>query len=146
MYPHSGYFNIKTHKTRQYFPTAKNKPKKKGQKMNEKIIKPGVVKRITDQIKDKNPLCTPEAVDDVLTAFFNVITSAMSEGDSVILKGYMTIKPLHRPQYRANTIASGDTKFKTIVIPEHYVAKIKAGTKLKEAAQQLTEKQIGVRE
>lgn len=30
MYPHSGYFNIKTHKTRQYLPTAKNKPKKKG--------------------------------------------------------------------------------------------------------------------
>lgn len=32
MYPHSGYFNIKTHKPRQYFPTAKNKPKRKDKK------------------------------------------------------------------------------------------------------------------
>lgn len=109
--------------------------------MNEKIIKPGVIKRITDQIKDKNPLCTPEAVDDVLTAFFNVITAAIAEGDIIILNGYMTIKPQHRDTYISNS-QIGEKK----VIPEHYVTKIKAGAKLKEAAQQLTEKQIGVRE
>ena len=106
--------------------------------MNEKIIKPGVVKRITDQIKDKNPLCTTEAVDDVLTAFFNVITTAIAEGDSIILKGYMVVKP----QLRAEIVTSGNIGKKTIV-PEHYAVRLKAGTQLKEAAKQLTEKQIG---
>lgn len=110
--------------------------------MNEKIIKPGVVKRITDQIKDKNPLCTPEAVDDVLTAFFNVITAAIAEGDSIILNGYMVVKP----QLRADCVSGNGTMGEKIIVPRHYVAKLKAGTKLKEAAQQLTEKQIGVRE
>lgn len=109
--------------------------------MNEKIIKPGVVKRITDQIKDKNPICTPEAVDDVLTAFFNVITTAIAEGDSIILKGYMVVKP----QLRADCVSGNGTMGEKIIVPQHYVAKLKAGAQLKEAAKQLTEKQIGGR-
>lgn len=106
--------------------------------MNEKIIKPGVVKRITDQIKDKNPLYTTEAVDNVLSAFFDVITTAIADGDSIILNGYMTVKP----QHRAEIVTSGNIGEKTVV-PEHYAVRLKAGTQLKEAAKQLTEKQIG---
>lgn len=107
--------------------------------MNEKIIKPGVIQRITNRIKDKNPLYTPKAADDVLTAFFNVITDAIANGDSIVLNGYMTVKP----QFRAKSISSNGITGEKIIIPEHYTAKLKAGAKLKEAAKQLTEKQIG---
>lgn len=38
--------------------------------MNERIIKPGVVKMIIDHTKTKNKKYTQETVNDILTAFF----------------------------------------------------------------------------
>ncbi len=107
--------------------------------MNEKIIKPGIVKRITEQIKTKNPMYTGETVDDVLSAFLNVITTSIANGDRVVLNGYLTIYP----QYRAKRKARNVVKNSEIIVPEHYKVVIKAGTNLKEAAKKLTEKQIG---
>lgn len=48
--------------------------------MNERIIKPGVVKMIIDHTKNKNKKYTQETVNDILTAFFDVVEIAISKG------------------------------------------------------------------
>lgn len=50
-----------------------------------------------------------------------------------------------KPQLRADCVSGNGTMGEKIVVPKHYVAKLKAGAQLKEAAKQLTEKQIGGR-
>ncbi len=116
-----------------------NKKERKVETLNEKIIKPCVIRKITDQIKPKYPLLKAEAVNDILSAFFNVITASIEKGDSVILNGYMTILPQYRAKRKARNIA----KNSEVIVPEHYKVILKAGTNLKEAAKKLTQKQIG---
>lgn len=109
--------------------------------MNEKIIRPGVVKRIVDLTKSRNQIYTQETVNDILTAFFNVIEEAILNGNSIKLNGYITIET----QYRAERTARNVSKNQEIHVPEQYRVHIKSGSKLNQAAMRYTEKQIGVK-
>lgn len=61
--------------------------------MKQKIIKPGVVRRIAEKIADEGINIPKETVDICLTAFLDTVADILSEGDSVVLKGYMNIYP-----------------------------------------------------
>ena len=59
--------------------------------MNEKIIRPGLIKRVVDLLKYRNKKYTQEDVENIVSAFWDVIIDALSNGDSVNLNGYATI-------------------------------------------------------
>lgn len=59
--------------------------------MNEKIIRPGVVKRVVDLLKCRNKKYTQEDVETIIFAFWDIVIGALSNGDSVNLNGYATI-------------------------------------------------------
>lgn len=65
----------------------------KGGQMKQKIIKPGVVRRIAEKIADEGINIPKETVDICLTAFLDTVADILSEGDSIVLKGYMNIYP-----------------------------------------------------
>lgn len=106
--------------------------------MNEKIIRPGVVKRIVDLTKSRNQIYTQEVVGDILTAFFDVVEDAISNGDSINLNGYITIETQFRKKFKARNVYEN----MEIIVPEHYKVKIKAGSKLNQAAERYTEKRL----
>lgn len=105
--------------------------------MSEKLIRPGIVSRITELTKSRNQIYTSEAVDNILTAFFDVIEDAISNGTSIVWNGYMKIEP----QYRAARKIRHITQDKNIIVPPHYRVHIKSGAKLNRAAEAYTAKQ-----
>ena len=109
--------------------------------MNEKIIRPGVIKKITDLTRSRNQEYTQEAVSNILAAFCDLIEEAILNGNSVVLHGYMTIEP----QYRAERKARNVRHNKEIIVPEHFRVHIKPGSKLNQAAERYTEKRLGIK-
>ena len=107
--------------------------------MNEKIIRQGVVKRIVDLTKSRNQNYTQEVVGNILTAFFDVIEEAITNGNSINLNGYLTIGT----QYRKDSKARNVYENTEIIVPEHYKVNIKAGSKFNNAAAIYTEKRLG---
>lgn len=107
--------------------------------MKEKIIRPGVIKRIVDLTKSRNQNYTQEVVGDILTAFFDVMEDAVSNGDSINLNGYLTIETQYKKASKARNVYEN----KEIIVPEHYKVNIKVGSKLNQAAKQYTELQLG---
>lgn len=107
--------------------------------MNEKIIRPGVVKRIVDLTKSRNQNYTQDVVSDILTAFLDVVEEAISNGNSINLNGYMTIETQYKKASKARNVYENTE----IVVPEHYKVNIKAGSKFNQAAERYTEKQLG---
>ena len=107
--------------------------------MSEKIIRPGVVKRIVDLTKSRKQVYTQEVVNDILTAFFDVIEEAISHGNSINLNGYMTIETQYRKERKARNVAEN----REIIVPKHYRVNIKAGSKFNKAAEYYTEMQLG---
>ena len=47
-------------------------------KMNEKLIKPGVVKRIADSLRHKDKNYTQEDIETILSAFWDVVINSFS--------------------------------------------------------------------
>lgn len=107
--------------------------------MNEKIIRPGVVKRIVDLTKSRNQAYTQEVVNDILTAFFDVVEEAISNGNSINLNGYLTIETQYRKERKARNVSENTE----IIVPEHYKVNIKSGSKFNQAAERYTEIQSG---
>lgn len=107
--------------------------------MNEKIIRAGVVKRIVDLTKSRNQPYTQEVVNDILTAFFDVVEEAISSGNSINLNGYLTIETQYRKERKARNVSENTE----IIVPEHYKVNIKAGSKFNNAAAIYTEKVKG---
>lgn len=105
----------------------------KGGQMKQKIIKPGVVRRIAEKIADEGINIPRETVDICLTAFLDTVADILSEGDSVVLKGYMNIYP---KQYKAKEVKNVADQSR-VYIPAHYKARIKTGTKLNAACKDL---------
>lgn len=105
--------------------------------MNETVIRPGVINRIIE--KSKNKPYSAEVVNDILTAFFDVIEDEIAIGNTVKLNRYMTILPQHRPQKTIYGVSKG----KKIVIPEHYRAYIKVGSRFNQSAERLTKRVLG---
>lgn len=102
--------------------------------MKEEIIKPGIVRRIVENVeRDNGVLVSPEMADMILCTFLDTIAEILSEGNIIRLKGYMVIYP---QLYKSKTIKNVSDK-STINIPEQYKAKIKTGTKLNNACKNL---------
>lgn len=108
-------------------------------KMNEKIIKPGVVKRIADSLRHKDKNYTQEDIETILSAFCDVVIDAVSDGDSVKLNGYATIGTKHMAERRSRNVVEN----RTMILPEHYRVHFKPGSKLNQAALRFTQKQLG---
>ena len=107
--------------------------------MNEKIIKPGLIQRIFDLTKSRKQNHSIEPINEILTAFLDVVQNSVSVGNSIVLNGYMIIESRHRPQKEIYCVGKG----KAITIPEQYRAYIKSGSKLANAAKRYTEKKMG---
>ena len=110
--------------------------------MNEKIIKPGVVKRIVDSLKRKEKKYTQEDIETILSAFWDVVIDAVSNGDSVNLNGYATIGTKHMAERKSRNVAEN----KEMILPEHYRVYFKPGSKLNQAALVFTQKELGGQE
>lgn len=103
-------------------------------RLNEEIIKPGIVRQIVKKIENNNNVVvSPEMADMVLTAFLDTVTDIVSEGDIIKLKGYMTIYP---QLYKSKQIKNVSDK-SIVNIPARYKAKIKTGTKWNNACEHL---------
>lgn len=107
--------------------------------MNEKIIKPGLIKKIEDLLKSKNKNCTQEDIKDIISAFWEVIINALENGDSVNLNGYATIGTKLIAERKSRNVIEN----KEIIVPEHYRVAFKAGSNLNRAAMLYTQKQLG---
>lgn len=107
--------------------------------MNEKIIKPGIIKRIVDLTKSRNQKYTQEDIDNIMTAFWDVIIEAIMNGDSINLNGYVSIENKYMSSRKARNVAENTE----VIVPEHYRVNFKSGSKLNKAAMIFTEKQLG---
>ena len=108
-------------------------------KMNEKLIKPGVVKRIADSLRHKDKNYTQEDIETILSAFWDVVIDAISNGDSVKLNGYATIGIKHMAERKSRNVVEN----RTMILPEHYRVHFKPGSKLNQAAKDFTAKELG---
>lgn len=107
--------------------------------MNEKIIRPGLIKRVVDLLKRRNNKYTQEDVENIVSAFWDVIIDALSNGDSINLNGYATIGTKYMAERKSRNVAMN----REMVVPEHYRVYFKAGSKLNQAATVFTQKQLG---
>ena len=104
--------------------------------MNEKITKPGVVRRVTDKLqKGTRKHIAPEIVEKYLMAFLDTVVDVLAEGDSINLNEYMSISPQLHKEKRVQSIADKEM----MIVPAHYKAKFRAGTKINKACEHLTE-------
>lgn len=109
--------------------------------MNEKIIRPGLIKRVVDLLKSRNKKYTQEDVENIVSAFWDVIIDSLSNGDSVNLNGYATIGTKYMAERKSRNVAEN----REMIVPEHYRVYFKAGSKLNQAATAFTKKQLGVK-
>ena len=106
--------------------------------MNQKVIKPGIVRRMVERIESSGQSISPEIADMCVTAFLDTVANILSEGDKVILTGYMNIYPKYCKSKEVKNVMD-----KSIVtISAHYKAGIKAGKKLNESCQNLIEQEV----
>lgn len=110
--------------------------------MGEKIVKPGVIKRTVGLLKCRNKKYTQEDVETILSAFWDVVIDAVSNGDSVNLNGYAMIGTKYMAERKSRNIVEN----KEMILPEHYRVYFKAGSKLNQAALTFTQKQLGGQE
>lgn len=119
--------------------------------MNDTIIKPGLVRNMVEKLRDTkieiggnkesykkkyHLKYTQEIVSNVLDAFLETLEDAVAEGDTVRLKGYMTIKSSYVKERRRRNVYNNEE----FIDPAHYQAKISLGAKLKEANKRYNEK------
>ncbi len=109
--------------------------------MNEKIIRPGLIKRVVDLLKCRNKKYTQEDVENIISAFWDVVISAIENGDSVNLNGYATIGAKYMAERKSRNVVEN----KEMILPEHYRVYFKSGSKLNKAAMIYTQKQVGVK-
>lgn len=107
--------------------------------MNEKIIRPGIIQRMFELTQSKGQKYGKDEISNILTAFFDVIETELSKGNSVVLKGCMIVEPIHRKE---KTIYCASQN-KHITISEQYRANVKLGSKLVNAARKYSEKTFG---
>lgn len=77
---------------------------------------------------DKAEISKKDA-EKALTAFTNVVTDALANGDKVQLVGFGTFEVVERAERQGRNPATGDT----ITIPSSKSPKFKAGKSLKDA-------------
>lgn len=107
--------------------------------MKEKIIKPGIMKRVVDLLKCRNKTYTQEDAENIISAFWDVVIDALQNGDSINLNGYAIIETKHMAERKAMNVVEN----KVMIVPEHYRVYFKPGSKLNHAAEVFTQKQLG---
>lgn len=107
--------------------------------MKEKIIKPGVMKRVVDLLKSRKKTYTQEDAENIISAFWDIVIDAISNGDSINLNGYAIIETKHMSERKAMNVVEN----KVMTVPEHYRVYFKPGSKLNHAAEEFTQKQLG---
>ena len=90
-------------------------------------------------LKCRNKKYTQEDVENIVSAFWDVIIDAVSNGDSVNLNGYATIGTKHMAERRSRNVVEN----KEMILPERYRVYFKSGSKLNQAALLFTQKQLG---
>lgn len=106
--------------------------------MNQKVIKPAIVRRMVERIESSGQSVSPEMADMCITAFLDTVADILSECDTAILRGYMTIYPKYCKSKEVKNVMDKSR----VTIPAHYKAGIKAGKKLNEACQNLIEQEV----
>ncbi len=107
--------------------------------MNERITKPRLIKRTVDLLKHRNKKYTQEDVEVILSAFRDIVIEAVSNGDSINLNGYATIGTKYMAKRKSRNVIENQE----LIVPEHYQVRLKAGSKLKQAAMDFTRKKLG---
>lgn len=51
--------------------------------MNQKVIKPGIVRRMVERIESSGQSVSPEMADMCIAAFLDTVADILSEGDTV---------------------------------------------------------------
>lgn len=106
--------------------------------MNQKVIKPGIIRRMVEKIENNGQSISSEIADMCVIAFLDAVADILSEGDTVILRGYMNIYPKYCKSKEVKNVMD-----KSIVtIPAHYKAGIKAGKKLNASCQNLIKQEV----
>lgn len=106
--------------------------------MNERITKSELIKRTAALVKSKGRNITLDGAEDILEAFWEVITDAIANGDSVRLNRYLTVKTKRvKERLGKNMVADTD-----VIIPEQYRIRVKPGSELIRAAMDYTQKQL----
>ena len=116
--------------------------------MKKKYTKKDLIRKITEKMigqkiiiggnkvfykKRYNLKYSQQIVENVLLAFFDVTCDILSEGDEILWKKYISIKPqYYKKRYRKNKLEN------TLVeIPAKYKTKIFAGSKLCNASKNI---------
>ena len=90
-------------------------------------------------LKCRNKKYTQEDVETILSAFWDVVIEAISSGDSINLNGYATIGTKYMAKRKSRNVIENQE----LIVPEHYQVRLKAGSKLKQAAMDFTRKKLG---
>lgn len=120
--------------------------------MNEEIIKQGLVRRIVEKLEGTRIVIggnkefykrkyhlqyTQEIVDNVISAFLEVMEDEIEEGNTIRLNGYMAIKPEYKSPRKARRNVYKNIE---MTIPARYKLKLKFGKRLTEACQRFNDK------
>ena len=99
--------------------------------MNEKIIRPGLIKRVVDLLKCRNKKYTQEDVENIVSAFWNVIYESIENGDSIKINNYVKMEPKYYKAVKLN--ANGFNNITENIVPARYRIRFTMGERLKEA-------------
>lgn len=102
---------------------------------NEKIIIGGNRKAYKRKYHLKY---TQKIIAKVLDAFWEVVSDAVEDGDSIRLNNYIKMEPKYYKAVKLN--ANGFNGITENVVPARYRIKFTMGERLKEACRKLTEK------
>ncbi len=124
--------------------------------MNNIINKKGLIKMISEQLTNQRIVVggnekvykrkyrlkySKKIIDTIINAFWEAITDAIENGDSVKLYDYVKIEPYLRKETTMN--ANGFKGINEKTVPAHYTPKFRAGRKLKEACKTLSDNVSG---
>ena len=106
--------------------------------MNEKIIRPGLIKRVVDLLKCRNKKYTQEDVENIVSAFWNVIYESIENGDSIKINNYVKMEHKYYKAVKLN--ANGFNNITENIVPARYRIRFTMGERLKEACRRLSQK------
>lgn len=107
--------------------------------MNEKIIRPAVVQRILTLTNSKGQKYNCNDIDNIITAFFDVVETELSNGNSIVLANCI-VAGLEYTKERRVFCAKTNEYINT---PAHYRVKIRPSKRLVGAAKKYTKKVLG---
>lgn len=110
--------------------------------MHEKIIVPGLLRRITDKL-DGNKISigdieiqyNQEIVEKVFNGLLDVIEEEVENGNSICVNNYFSIKPVYKDARPVRNVHNNTE----MIMPAQYRLKVKAGQKLNDACKRFND-------